>query len=84
MHRPAFSHCECKNYQTTDSGRLTLRGRNGELELAPGATAFIAAGERVSVENAGEAPASMVVCFAPPTFVTTLLAATEGDAGGPS
>ena len=60
------------------AGRLTLRGCDGELELAPGTMAFVAAGERVSVENAGEAPASMVVCFAPPTFVTALLAASAG------
>lgn len=61
------------------AGRLTLRGHDRELQLAPGTTAFLAAGERVSVENAGEAPASMVVCFAPPTFVTALLAASAGD-----
>lgn len=62
------------------AGGLTLCGRQGELRLEPGMWAFIAAGERVSVENAGEAPASIVVCFAPPTFVTALLAASAGDA----
>lgn len=62
------------------AGRLTLRNRDDELQLAPGMIGSVAAGERVSVENPGEAPASMVVCFAPPTFVTALLAVAAGDA----
>lgn len=62
------------------AGRLTLRDRDGELQLAPGAMAFVAGGERVSVENSSDAPASMVVCFAPPTFVTALLATSGRDA----
>jgi quercetin dioxygenase-like cupin family protein len=59
------------------AGRLTLRGGDGEAQLAPGLVVFVAAGERVSVENTGETPASMAVCFAPPTFVTGLIAASE-------
>ena len=47
------------------AGRLTLRDRDSEAQLAPGAIAFVAAGERVSVESSGESAASMVVCFAP-------------------
>ena len=59
---------------------LTLRGGGGEVDLAPGAIAFVAAGERVSVENADEAPASMVVCSAAPPFVSALLATSGRDA----
>lgn len=62
------------------AGGLTLRGHSGEVHLGPGVMAFVAAGERVSVENAGEAPASTIVCFAPPMFVTALLDASAGEA----
>lgn len=62
------------------TGRLTLRDRDGEVQLAPGAITFIAAGERVSVENPSEEPASMVVCFAPPTFVARLVGASRDGA----
>lgn len=59
--------------------RLTLRGGGGEVDLAPG-DRVVAAGERVSVENAGEAPVSTVVCSAAPPFVSALLAASGRDA----
>jgi len=67
------------------AGRLTLRGAEGEAHhLAPGVVAFVAAGERVSVENSSDAPASMVVCFAPPAFVAALIAASGAEANGNS
>jgi len=54
------------------TGRLVLRGNGAEAQLEPGVVAFVAAGERMSVENPATAAASMIVCFAPPTFVLAL------------
>jgi quercetin dioxygenase-like cupin family protein len=54
------------------TGRLLLSGRGGEATLTPGTVAFIATGERVSVQNPATSPASMVVCFAPTDFIDAL------------
>ncbi len=69
---PEHDHGESDALLIPLSGRLILRGTATEVQLESGMVAFVAAGERVSVENPTTAAASMVVCFAPPTFVHAL------------
>ena len=65
---PEHDHGESDSLLIPLTGRLILRGRATETQLECGMVAFVATGERVSVENPTTAPASMIVCFAPPTF----------------
>jgi len=53
-------------------GELSLVSGDGCVEhLVPCTLATVAAHERISVENHALEPASMLECFAPPTFVET-------------
>lgn len=70
---PRHDHGESDALLVPLSGELLLTGGDGHVErLGNGTLTVLAAGERVSVENTTAEPASMLVCFAPPTFVEAL------------
>ena len=74
---PEHDHGESDALLIPLTGQLILRAAITEEELVSGMVAFVAAGERVSVENPTTAAASMIVCFAPASFVHAL----QGRAG---
>lgn len=69
---PEHDHADSDAVLLPLTGQLVLRGNGGEAQLTPGVIAFVAAGERVSVENPTASAASMIACFAPPTLVHAL------------
>ncbi len=76
---PPHDHGESAAVLLPASGALQLIDAAGRDEcLRPGTLAVVAAHERVSVENVGEQPATMLVCFAPATFVDALDGAPAG------
>lgn len=79
---PRHDHGESDALLVPLAGELLLTGADGQVErLASGTLTVVAAGERVSVENRTAQPASMLVCFAPPTFVAGLGATPPALAG---
>jgi quercetin dioxygenase-like cupin family protein len=78
---PEHDHGESDALLIPLTGQLILRGNVTEAQLTSGVIAFVAAGERVSVENPTTATASMIVCFAPASFVHALrqLGSTDAD-----
>jgi quercetin dioxygenase-like cupin family protein len=50
------------------SGTITVGHEGGTSRLAPGGTAHIATGERVSLANAGDEPARLMIIASPPDF----------------
>ncbi len=72
---PRHSHGDSEALLIPLDGELLLVSGYGCVErLVPGKLATVAAHERISVENHTAQPASMLVCFAPTTFVETLTA----------
>lgn len=70
---PPHDHGESEAVLLPLAGELQVSTAGGPVErLQTGTLAVVPAHERVSVRNAGEQPASMLVCMAPPTFVQTL------------
>lgn len=70
---PTHEHGESDAVLIPATGELLLRGAGARVErLQAGMLAVVPAHERVSVENPTEQPASMLVCFAPATFVEAL------------
>jgi quercetin dioxygenase-like cupin family protein len=67
-----------------DGELLLVSGYGCVARLVPGKLATVAAHERISVENHTAQPASMLVCFAPPTFVETLAAGPAPAMNGAS
>lgn len=77
---PRHDHGESEALLVPLAGELLLVGVDGRVErLAAGMLAVVAAHERISVENPGGEPATVLMCFAPATFVGAL-----GDAQVPA
>lgn len=73
---PAHDHGESDAVLVALAGELLLFGPGGRVvRLEPGTLAVVPAHERVSAQNPTTEPASMLVCFAPPTFVEAIGAA---------
>jgi quercetin dioxygenase-like cupin family protein len=51
------------------SGSIRLRQGDEQHDLAPGAVAHLATGERVSLTNPGTEPAVMMIVASPPEFI---------------
>ena len=82
---PRHSHGDSEALLIPLDGELLLVSGYGCVErLVSGMLATIAAHERISVENHTAQPASMLVCFAPPTFVETLAAVPAPAMNGAS
>lgn len=70
---PRHDHGKSEAVLIPLAGELLLSGPDGRVErLQVGTLATVSAHERVSVQNPGAQPASMLVCFAPPAFVEAL------------
>src|SRR4051794_28529976 len=79
---PRHSHGKSEALLIPLAGELLLVGIDGRVErLAEGTLAVIAAHERVALQNPGVERASVLVCFAPPTFVEALGAAVPAETG---
>jgi quercetin dioxygenase-like cupin family protein len=65
---PEHSHGPSEIVLVPLSGRLTVRHGGQEHPLTAGAAAHIARGERVSLSNAGDEPARLVIVASPPDF----------------
>ena len=72
---PAHDHGPSDAILIPLAGELLICSADGRVErLQHGRLAVVPAHERISVHNPGSAPASMLACFAPPTFVERLSA----------
>jgi hypothetical protein len=56
---------------TTGLGLGEVFGQSEPETLEPGSVALLAVGERVSLHNPSDEPASLLVFFAPPGFIRT-------------
>jgi quercetin dioxygenase-like cupin family protein len=82
---PRDSHGDSDAVIIPLDGELLLVSGYGCVErLVSGMLATVTALERISVENATAKPASMLVCFGPPTFVETLVAVRAPAVNGAS
>jgi quercetin dioxygenase-like cupin family protein len=82
---PRHSHGDSEALLISLEGELLVVSGYGCVErLVPGKLATLAADERISVENHTAQPASMLVCFAPPTYVETLAASSAPAMNGAS
>ena len=80
---PRHSHGESEALLIPLAGELLLVGGEGSVErLVPGVLATIATHERISIENPTAHPASMLVSFAPASFLETLSAASAPAVAG--
>jgi quercetin dioxygenase-like cupin family protein len=82
---PPHDHGESEAVLIPLAGELLVSAAGGRVErLQAGGLAVISAHERVSVQNPGREPASMLVCMAPPTFVEALRRQPVGTQAGAS
>lgn len=68
---PEHAHGDSETIAVVRQGRVEMTSGGHTVTLEPGAIALLAVGERVSLHNPGDAPASLLVYFAPPDFIRT-------------
>jgi quercetin dioxygenase-like cupin family protein len=71
---PEHDHGESAALVAVQRGRIVMRAGGEERELEVGAVAAIDVGERVSLRNPGDEPASLLAVFTPAGFARTLAA----------
>lgn len=59
---------------------VVLDAAGAERRIAPGSLTVVGAQEKVGVENRSAAPARVLVCFAPPSFIEAVRPRPAGDA----